>query len=135
MTVSTPTDTERWLDLERERRTLEAKLKTLISAQEKLRCQILERWSMDGINSEKVDGQALHLRRKVYPKVANAPALVKALVGEGLEDLLTVDTKTFAVWATLKDDEGEPLPASVAAHLGDSFERWDLAVRLRGGDQ
>lgn len=128
-------DTVSWLHLERERRQLETRLKALVSDQEKLRLKILERWSMDGTSQEKPDGFTVHMKRKVYPKVTDPAAFVEAAIKEGRTFLLTVDTKTLAVWATTKEEEGEPLPPSLAAHLGEQFERFDLAVRLRGGDQ
>lgn len=133
MTVNTRSDTERWLDLERRRRELEAELKTLVPQQERLRIQIMERWSMEGISKEVVDGQTLHLRRKLYPKVANRYAVAQALIGLGLTDLVTVDDKPFAMWVTTKEEEGDPLPASIVPYLGESFERFDLAVKLKGG--
>ena len=58
---------------------------------------------------------------------------LQALIKAGLTDLITVDDKMFAMWVTAKDQEGDPLPASVAVHMGESFERFDLVVKLRGG--
>jgi hypothetical protein len=125
------TNTEHWLDLERERRTLESRLKSIVSTQEWLRQQILERWSLDGTSKEKVDGYTIHIQRKLYPKVANRPALTAALIKEGLTDLLTVDEKVLAVWFSAHEEEGKPLPPSIAEYLPDRFERFALAVKLK----
>jgi hypothetical protein len=125
------TNTERWLDLERERRSLESRLRSIVSTQEHLRLAILERWSLDGTRQEKVDGYTLYLRRALYPKVANLPALVTALQEAGLSDLLTVDPKPFSMYVTTCDEEGRPLPESIAAHLDAPHERFALAVKLK----
>jgi hypothetical protein len=133
MTTEAPprTNAERWLDLERERRSLESRLKSIVSTQEHLRLAILQRWSLDGTRQEKVDGYTLYLRRSLYPKVANPPALVTALQEAGLSDLLAVDQKTFGMYVTTCDEEGRPLPDSIAAQLDESHERFAIAVKLK----
>lgn len=124
--------TAEWLACERERRDLEAKLKTLVTRQDRLRQQILERWSMDGTSQERVDGYTVHTQRHLYPKVANKARLAIALRGAGLTELLTVDDKAFGVYVTACDEEGHPLPDSIAAYVPDKFERFDLRVRMPG---
>lgn len=120
-----------WVALERRRRDLETMLATVVTEQDKARQRLLEEWSLTGINSEKVDGLTIHLRRKLYPKVRDKARLAVALQERGLTELLTVDEKAFAVYVTAMDEEGQPLPDSIAAHTGESFERFDLAVRLK----
>lgn len=123
-------EAQAWLVLERRRRDLEAQLKTVVTQQDRARQRVLETWSMAGTDREKVDGLTVHLRRKLYPKVADKARLAEALKREGLDDLLTVDEKAFAIYVTACDEEGRPLPESVAALVGESFERFDLAVKL-----
>lgn len=132
-TQTASSDVQDWLDCERERRHLEAELKRVVTVQEKARQRVMERWSMEGINREVVDGQTLHLRRKVYPKVQNKYAVAQALIKEGLTDLVTVDDKMFAMWATTKEEMGDALPESIAPYMGEAFERFDLVVKLKGG--
>ncbi len=126
-----PSKTERWLALERERREIETRLKTIASQQDGLRQEILGRWSMNGTSSEKVDGATVHLQRKVYPKPRDGAALAMALRKEGLDDLLTVDTKAFTAWVNECVERDEALPDSIAAHLGEEFERFALVVKLK----
>jgi hypothetical protein len=130
-TTPARTNTEDWFDLERERRTLEARLKNIVSKQDWLRQHILERWSMDGVSSEKVEGYTVHLRRSLYPKPADPARLAIALREEGLTDLLTVDTKALGVWLDAHEDSGVPLPESVKGLIGEPFERFALAVKLK----
>jgi|SRR5581483_2241128 len=125
------TNVERWLDLEKERRSLEARLKSIVSTQEHLRRSVLERWSIDGIRAEQVGAVTIHLRRALYPKIANPPALVAALQEAGLSDLLTVDPKPFSAYVTACDEEGRPLPDSIAAQLDAPYERFALVVKLK----
>lgn len=123
--------TEQWLVLERKRRDLEAELKATVTQQDALRQDILGRWSMNGTSSEKIDGQTVHLQRKVYPKVSDKLALTAALRKEGLDDLLTVDDKAFAAYVTACDEDGEPLPSEVAEQVASQFERFSLVVKLK----
>ena len=134
MTTHAPPSTTvgAWLTLEKERRTLEARIKTIASAQEKLRLSILESWSMDGTTQEKVDGLTVHLRRGLHPKIADPARLAIALREEGLTDLLTVDLKAVGVWLEAHDDSGVPLSPKLAALVGEPYERHALAVRLPG---
>lgn len=121
-----------WLGLERRRRDLEAQLKTVVTEQEKVRLALLDEWSTAGITREAVDGYTIHTVRKVYPKVRDPHGLAAALLKEGLSDLLTVDEKTLAAWVTTHEEEGKPLPESVAPFLGESYERFGIAVRIPG---
>lgn len=125
--------TEEWLFLERHRRELETELKSIVSEQDRLRQQILERWSMDGTSKEFVDGYTVHTQRRLYPKVADKARLAIALREAGLTDFLTVDEKAFGIYVTAMDEEGRPLPDSIAAHVGGTFERFALVVRTRSG--
>lgn len=122
--------TERWLGLEKKRRQLEADLKATVTQQDGLRRSILGRWSTDGVSSETVDGQTVHLQRKVYPKIVDRARLAEAIRKEGLDELLTVDDKAFAVFVTERDEHGEPLPDSIADLIASSFERYALVVKL-----
>lgn len=120
-----------WLALERRRRDLEAQLKTVTAEQEKVRVALLEEWSMTGTSREVVAGLTIHLQRKLYPKVADKGRLTAALLERGFTDLVTVDEKAFAIYVTTSDEEGRPLPPEIAEHLGESFERFSIAVRLK----
>lgn len=123
--------TAEWLACERRRRDLEAQLKAVVSEQDGLRQRIIERWSMEGLDHEIVEGLKVHLRRKLYPKVSDKGRLAEALKKEGLTDLLTVDEKAFAIYVTACDENGVALPDPVTALVGESFERFDVAVRLK----
>jgi hypothetical protein len=131
MTVATRTDTERWLDLERRRRQLETDMKALVSEQERLRLAVLDRWSQDGITSEKVDGYTVHLRRGLHPKPVDPNRLALALYEAGLGDLLTVDLKVLGAWLSAKEEEGREILPELVELIGEPYERFALAVRLR----
>jgi hypothetical protein len=125
------TNVERWLDLERERRTLEARLKSIVSTQDHLRLAILERWSMDGTTKEKVDGYTVHLRRGLHPKPVDPSRLALALYEAGLTDLLTVDLKMLGAWLSVKEEEGRPILPEIKELIGEPYERFALAVKLK----
>lgn len=120
-----------WVACEKRRRNLEKMLAGAVKEQDRARQTLLEKWSMEGTNTEKVDGQTVHLKRKLYPKVRSKDALTEVLKREGLTDLLTADEKAFAAYVTEQDEAGQALPDSVAALIADSFERFDVAVRLK----
>lgn len=128
--VPAASKTETWVSLERKRRDLEAQLKATVTQQDALRKDILGQWSLTGASSEKVNGQTVHMQRKVYPKVVDRAALATAIRKEGLDHLLTVDDKAFAVFVTERDETGQPLPDSIAELIASSFERYALVVKL-----
>lgn len=119
-----------WLALERRRRDLEAQLKAVVSEQERARARLLDEWSTAGIDRERVEGLLIHTQRKLYPKVVDKPRLTHELLKEGLTDLLTVDDRSFAIYVTAMDEEGRPLPDSIAAYVFEKFERFAVVARL-----
>lgn len=123
-----------WLACERRRRNLQTMLDAAIKEQERARQALMERWSMDGLATEKVDRDTVYLKRKVYPKVRSKEQLTEALKKEGLTELLTADEKAFATYVTEQDEAGQALPGSIAALIADQFERFDVALRARGSD-
>jgi hypothetical protein len=121
-----------WLALERERRALEAKLKSVVAEQENVRLRLLDEWSTNGINKEVVDGYTIHTQRKLYPKVADKARLTIELLKAGMPELLTVDEKAFAIYVTTCEENGTPLPDSIAAYVFEKFERFAIVVRIPG---
>lgn len=123
-------DLRAWLALDDQRRALEDQVKAITTQCEQMRERILERWADEGVDSVRVDGRTVAVRRSVYARVLDRARLVPALRAAGLEDLLTANTTTLSAWIREREDHGEPLPTAFDEVIG-TFERFSLVTRKR----
>ena len=90
--------------------------------------RILDRWAEDGIDSMKVDGNTISLRRQVYARILDREHVAEAMREAGLDAMLTPNTNTLSAWLREKEDNGEPLPPGLDGIVG-TYERYSLSVR------
>lgn len=125
------TDIERrWLTLQDRRLALEAEIKEVTAAQERLRELIVDRWSVEGLSSMKIDGRTVWLARKAYARVLDRARVKEVLEAEGLGGMLTVNTNQISAWIREREAEGEPLPPSFSGVV-EVFERFAIGARGR----
>lgn len=89
---------------------------------------ILDRWADEGVDSMRVDGKTVSLRRQVYARVLDREHVAAALQEAGLGHLLTPNTNTLSAWLREKEEAQEPLPPSLEGIVG-TYERFSLSVR------
>lgn len=117
-----------YIALERERASLEARIKDINARREQIADAVLSRWSEDGTTQQRVDGVTLYVRRSAYARVIDRDRVREVLEAEGLGTMLTPNTQTLSAWIREREQEGLPLPESFTGVV-DVFERHQIGAR------
>ena len=117
-----------YIDLERERAQLEARIKEINARREQITESVIARWTEDGTTQQRVDGVTLYVRRSAYARVTDRDRVKEVLEAEGLGQMLTANTNTLSAWIREREAEGLPLPESFEGVV-DIFERFAIGAR------
>lgn len=121
-------DLRHLLALRQDKEAHENALKGINAEIDTIQARILDRWVDDGVDSMRVDGKTVSLRRSVYAKVLDREHIAEALREAGLESMLTPNTNTLSAWLREREEREEPLPPSLEGIVG-TYERFSLSVR------
>lgn len=90
--------------------------------------RVLDRWVDQGVDSVRVDGKTVSLRRQIYARVLDREQIAEALREAGVGHLLTPNTNTLSAWLREREGNNEPLPPCLEGIVG-TYERFSLSVR------
>lgn len=121
-------DLRQLLALRQAKESHENALKGINAEIEVIQSRILDRWVDDGVDSMRVDGKTVSLRRQVWARVLDRERITDALREAGLDSMLTPNTNTLSAWLREKEEAGEPLPQGLEGIVG-TFEKFSLSVR------
>jgi len=121
-------DLRRLLALRQDKERHEDVLKGINAEIEILTSRILDRWTDDGVDSVKMDGKTIYVRRSIYAKVLDREHVAEAMREAGLDSMLTPNTNTLSAWLREREDNGEPIPPALDGIVG-TYERFSLSVR------
>lgn len=126
--MSAMDDLKRLLSLRQEKETHEDALKGINAEIDTIQTRILDRWSEDGVDSMRVNGKTVYLRRSLYARVLDRQNIAEAMREAGLDSMLTPNTNTLSAWLREREDQDLPLPPSLEGIVG-TYERFALGVR------
>jgi len=121
-------DLRRLLALRQDKERHEDVLKGINAEIEIMTSRILDRWTDDGVDSVKMDGKTIYVRRSIYAKVLDREHVAEAMREAGLDSMLTPNTNTLSAWLREREDNGEPIPPALDGIVG-TYERFSLSVR------
>lgn len=90
--------------------------------------RILDRWAEDGIDSMKVDGKLVSLRRQVWARILDRSVVAEVLREAGLDALLTPNLQSLSAYIREVESNEQELPPAFAGVI-DRHERYSLSVR------
>jgi hypothetical protein len=93
-----------------------------------IQARVLEQWANEGVDSMRVDGKTVSLRRQIYARVLDREHIAEAMRAAGIEHLLTPNTNSLSAWLREKEEAQEPLPPCLEGIVG-TYERFSLSVR------
>lgn len=98
-------DVKEFVSLEKEKRDLSARLKTVQARLNELDGSIQGEFLTDGIQSINIDGRTVYLHRDVYasPKDSNRAAVVEALEASGLGQYVKRDYNAQSLTAYVRE--------------------------------
>ena len=117
-----------FVQLEKDRRQLEAQLKSLKARKAKLEEQLLTEFEQTGVQNMRVDGMTVFIHRQTWANHAGNPAaLVEAMRAAGMDEMVkvSVNTQTLSAWVRELESIEEPIPEAVAPHISVS-EKFSL---------
>lgn len=117
-----------FVQVEKDRRELEAKLKSLKARKARLEEQLLTQFEQEGVQNMRVDGMTVFVHRQTWANHAGNPAaLVEAMRAAGMDEMVktSVNTQTLSAWVRELESIEEEVPASIAPHISVS-EKFSL---------
>lgn len=123
---------KRWMALKDWRDELNQKMREVEADMTSLEAQILDGMAEEGIDSIKINGKNLHIRRRIFASVHDKELAVEALKEAGYGDLVKEGFNTNQLSALLNEfeNEGKPLPECFNGVI-EPFEKFTLGVRGR----
>jgi hypothetical protein len=124
----------RFVEVSREIKDLEDRLKALKSQRDELQEGLLEQFSSAGVSSVRVDGLTVSLRREVWAtcKESNYERACAALTAAGLSEFVQprFNAHTLSAYVRELDRDGKPLPKEFDGAIEVS-ERFSLRATAR----
>jgi hypothetical protein len=116
--------------IDKKRKQLKEELKQLDDARKIVEETILTTWEEEGVTSTKVDGSTVYLssRRWWTAKNGNRQAVVEALEGLGMDDMVTFNTQTLSSYCNELEKMEEPIPRELLAVV-DTSEQFSVKTR------
>lgn len=126
--MSVTDDLRRLLELRQQKESHEDALKPINTEIEMVTGRILDRWAENGIDSMKLDGKLVSLRRQSWARVLDREHVAEVLREAGLDHLLTPNATSLSAYVREREENELPLPPAFEGVIG-TYEKFSLSVR------